>query len=158
MIKTIDGKLHYYDRNGAEIHEGDRIRWASGRIQEVYLTEDGELGTDATNPLWVESGRAVPCEYGIYSFSETDMERVTLCGSRTEEECRKPIYKVPVYWEMYGFMEVEANSPEEAWQKAEEEKDDCGLPHPANYVDESFHIDHEAWPFRADGKPDGAPV
>ena len=39
-------------------------------MQRVYATENGELGTDATNPKWIKSGRAVPCEYGIYPFEE----------------------------------------------------------------------------------------
>lgn len=30
------------------------------------------LGTDATNPIWIEKGRAVPCEYGIYPFGSGD--------------------------------------------------------------------------------------
>ena len=76
MIKYIDGTPHYFDRNGAEIREGDRIRYPSGRVVEVYRTKSDELGTDATNPAWIESGRAVPCEFGIYPLTEADTEEV----------------------------------------------------------------------------------
>jgi len=64
------------------------------------------------------------------------------------------IYKVGAFWEMYGFLTVEANSPQEALAIAEAQKDDCLLPEPAFYVDESFHIDTEELPMRADRIPD----
>lgn len=69
---TTDAMLYrYFDENGAEIFDGDMVEF-NGKVQKVYLTENGELGTDATNPLWVQSGRAVECEWGIYPFEETD--------------------------------------------------------------------------------------
>lgn len=61
----------YYDIHGTEIHDGDTVL-LDGREKKVYLTEDGCLGTDATNPAWVESGRAAPCEYGVYPFYGAD--------------------------------------------------------------------------------------
>jgi len=76
MIKLEGNKLKYYDKNGKEITEGSVIRYSSGKEQKVYLTEDGELGTDATNPKWIESGRAVPCEYGIYPLEDAETEEV----------------------------------------------------------------------------------
>lgn len=55
MIKLMqDGKEHYFDKNGIEIVKG----------------------TDATNPAWVESGKAAPCEYGIYPLENSDCEVV----------------------------------------------------------------------------------
>ena len=76
MIKMVDGKRKYFDRNGVEIVEGSRIIYPSGKVETVYLTEDGELGTDATNPKWIESGRAFPCEYGIYPLTRDETEEV----------------------------------------------------------------------------------
>lgn len=83
MIKYENGKYRYFDRNGVEIVEGCMIKYCHGdksleRIKEVYLTENGELGTDATNPIWIESGIAVPCEYGIYPFEENELEYVEI--------------------------------------------------------------------------------
>ena len=40
------------------------------------MTEAGELGIDSTNPLWIEKGKASPCEFGIYPFEESDMYKV----------------------------------------------------------------------------------
>lgn len=76
MIKTENGKKRYYDRNGNEITDGCKIRYENGTIKKVYLTEKDELGTDATNPLWIESGRAVPCEYGIYPLEHCETNEV----------------------------------------------------------------------------------
>ena len=61
----------YYDIHGEEIHDGDTVLM-DGREMKVYLTDGGCLGTDATNPAWVASGRAAPCEYGVYPFNEAD--------------------------------------------------------------------------------------
>ena len=76
MIKYEIGKTKYFDKNGKEITEGCKIKFADGRIKKVYSTTNDELGTDATNPLWVEIGRSVECEYGIYPLNETDTNEV----------------------------------------------------------------------------------
>lgn len=76
MIKWENGKLRYFDRNGTEITEGCQIRYTSGRVLEVYLTEGDELGTDATNPVWIATGRAAPCEFGIYPLTKDETDEV----------------------------------------------------------------------------------
>lgn len=81
MIKIEDGQRRYFDRNGKEIIEGCEVKYIHGdkaleRVEKVYLTEDGELGTDATNPVWIERGFAVPCEYGIYPLTQKDTEMI----------------------------------------------------------------------------------
>jgi len=66
----------YFDKNGERVYEGDYVRdYPDGEPMELfkYESEDGEvigLGTDATNPIWIEEGRAVPCEYGIYPIED----------------------------------------------------------------------------------------
>jgi hypothetical protein len=81
MIKVENGKRRYFDRNGKEITEGCKIKYNHAdksmvRIEKVYLTENDELGTDATNPKWIENGCAVPCEYGIYPLEERETNEV----------------------------------------------------------------------------------
>ena len=76
MIKYENGKLKYFDKNGKEIIDGCKIRYENGKICEVYLTENDELGTDATNPIWIEKGWAVPCEYGVYPLTEKELKEV----------------------------------------------------------------------------------
>lgn len=63
--------ITYYDMNGEEIREGDVVLIDDNK-EIVYLTDEGYLGIDATNPIWIENGRAVPCEFGIYPFNESD--------------------------------------------------------------------------------------
>lgn len=81
MIKMENGIRKYFDRNGKEITEGCTIKYLHGdrslrRTEVVYRTEENELGTDATNPAWVDSGRAVPCEFGIYPLTAEETEMV----------------------------------------------------------------------------------
>lgn len=66
----------YFDKNGTPIIDGCKIKFPSGKIKEVFLADTGELGTDATNPLWVEDGRAYPCQYGIFTLTYEDTEEV----------------------------------------------------------------------------------
>ena len=81
MIKIENGQKKYFDRNGKEITEGCTIKYLHGdksleRTATVYRTEENELGTDATNPKWIATGRAVPCEYGIYPLTREETEMV----------------------------------------------------------------------------------
>ena len=47
-------------------------------------------------------------------------------------------FKIPVVWQMYGVVRVEADTLEEAMEKAREEK----LPD-GDYIDDSFELDTE---------------
>lgn len=80
-----DGETkRYFDREGNELHDGDQVRFdkeatISGEpmLLNLYLTDEGELGVDATNPAWIEKGLAVPCEYGIYPLTEDNLKYAT---------------------------------------------------------------------------------
>lgn len=76
MIKIENGQRKYFDVNGKEIARDCIIRYPDGKEMIIYETVEGELGTDATNPAWIESGRAVPCEYGIYPLTKEETEEV----------------------------------------------------------------------------------
>ena len=70
-IEVKKNRVAYYDVAGVEIEKGDTVLMNS-KAKVVYLTDDGYLGTDATNPEWIERGWAIPCEFGIYPFSTSD--------------------------------------------------------------------------------------
>lgn len=76
VIIQENGQYRYFDKNGAEIHDGDVIVWDSGKEEKVYLSTEHELGVDATNPVWVEDGRAAPGEYGLYPLTEYDLKNI----------------------------------------------------------------------------------
>ena len=82
MITFENGKPSYFDKHGMEITEGCIIRYADGRTREVHRTNQDELGTDATNPKWIESGRAVPCEFGIYPLEYDETNEVEVIDGR----------------------------------------------------------------------------
>ena len=50
-------------------------------------------------------------------------------------------YEIPCSWEVYGTLEVEANSLEEAIELAERE--DSPMPDDSDYVDGSFQVDRD---------------
>lgn len=76
MITVENGVYYYEDKRGVEITEGCTIRFPSGRTEKVYRTTEGTLGIDATNPVWIASGRAAPCEMGIYPLTQKDCSMV----------------------------------------------------------------------------------
>lgn len=62
----------YWDKNGKEIKDGSIIM-LDGREREVVLLDDEErLGIDATNPRWIETGKAEPFQYGCYQLLVED--------------------------------------------------------------------------------------
>lgn len=75
-IVTEGDITRYFDKEGNELHEGDMVINANGKKEVLYLTEDGTLGTDATNPSWIEKGMAYPCEFGIYELTDSDMAEI----------------------------------------------------------------------------------
>lgn len=83
--------IRYFDKNGNELHEGDTVEFdlvivPEGKVrrERLYLTVDGTLGTDATNPKWIESGRAYPCEMGIYELTNQDMPHILQVNENDE--------------------------------------------------------------------------
>ena len=60
MIRYENSTYHYFDRNGTELHDGDVVQYESGSRQKLYLTENGRLGTDATNPVWIATEGRYP--------------------------------------------------------------------------------------------------
>lgn len=56
-----------------------------------------------------------------------------------------PVFKIPVIWEMSGYIKVEADTLDEAIKKFDEKEnsaDDYPLPE-GNYVDGSFQRENE---------------
>lgn len=47
-------------------------------------------------------------------------------------------FKIPVEWSVYGVVEIEADSIEEAVDKFDETIDDTPLPDQSEYIDDSF--------------------
>ena len=78
MIRYENGTYHYFDRNGTELHDGDVVQYVSGNRQKLYLTENGLLGTDATNPVWI----ADEVHRGPLCFEEAGAGRAREEGKR----------------------------------------------------------------------------
>ena len=52
-------------------------------------------------------------------------------------------YKIGVVWQMYGYVEVEAESPDEAVKEVADGGGDMPLPSVSDYVEGSFEVDHD---------------
>ena len=84
-IVEDNGVFRYFDKEGNELHDGDMVLFGPSATVDgkpkklrVYLTEDDELGVDATNPAWIEREWAVPCQYGIYTLTSSNMKDALL--------------------------------------------------------------------------------
>lgn len=84
-----NGVYTYLDRDGNELHDGDTIMWADGRTEKLYATVEGRLGTDATNPSWLASGRAVECQYGVYPLTWSDVQEIVKVDPQDVERIAK---------------------------------------------------------------------
>jgi len=49
-------------------------------------------------------------------------------------------YKIPVTWEVCGYVPINAETPEEALEIFKKTEDDLELPEPNYYVDGSFGL------------------
>ena len=58
-------------------------------------------------------------------------------------------YKVPVVYQMFGYVEMEADSIDNAVKKVHNNIDSIPLPNDADYVEGSFEIDYEGVDFAA---------
>lgn len=84
-----NGVYTYLDKEGNELHDGDTIMWANGRTEKLYATVQGLLGTDATNPSWLASGRAVECQYGVYPLTWSDVQEIVRVDPQDVERMAK---------------------------------------------------------------------
>lgn len=80
MITFENGVRRYFDKYGREIVKDSIIRYPSGAEERVYETDHGELGIDATSTGWIATGRAVPCEFGIFPLTKADTDIVEVVG------------------------------------------------------------------------------
>ncbi len=80
MIIYENGVRRYFDKRGNEIVKDSIIRYSNGYEMVVYETDTGELGVDATNPKWIKTGRAEPCEFGIYPLTNEATNLVEVVG------------------------------------------------------------------------------
>ena len=50
------------------------------------------------------------------------------------------IFKIPIEWAVYGTIEIEAESPEDAIRKFNNEKNDIPTPRDMWYIEDSFKL------------------
>lgn len=63
-------KNDLFDKNGVKIEAGCSVL-IDGRTEKVYLSTENELCFDATRKSWIDSGKACPCEFGLYPITKS---------------------------------------------------------------------------------------
>ena len=123
-----DGKNHPFVGRKVLIHEMEGEPQYAGKTGVVTSVDDaGQIHGTWGGCALVEGDR--------YEFIDSDEKK------KLPKEGQKTKYwSVPVVYEMYGSISVEAESAEEAYDKVKEHPEDYGLPDEVFYVDDSFKV------------------
>lgn len=79
-------------------------------------------------------------EYELPPYSEKSLDSLQTSLYVEKEESKKKTFRIACDWSVYGTMEIEANSLEEAIKIAEDNED---LPTDTEYIDSSFQINED---------------
>lgn len=71
-------RYHYFDKEGNELLDGDVVEYDDGHREAVFLSENGTLGTDATNPVWIRDGIASCGERGLYPIEKAELKTMVV--------------------------------------------------------------------------------
>lgn len=113
------------------IKELAKSQGSYGRLYEelMLLDREDQAAYEATMQEWEGEGFETPFDLILYL--------------EEGKHCKKKYWKIPVCWEMYGTVEVEADTIEEAiekFKKIEYEGEGFALPYDGSYVDGSFEL------------------
>lgn len=70
------GTYRYFDKNGTELFAGDTIRYDDGTTEKLFLSEEGQLGIDATNPNWHKKEGGPYGGFGLYPLGKNAMAEI----------------------------------------------------------------------------------
>lgn len=123
-----DDAKHPFVGRKVLIHEMEGEPQYAGKTGVVTSVDDaGQIHGTWGGCALVEGDR--------YEFIDSDKEE-----KLPKEGPKTKYWSVPVVYEMYGSISVEAESAEEAYDKVKEHPEDYGLPDEGFYVDDSFKV------------------
>jgi len=108
----------------------------------VHDIEENSISSDAEGVCLLEDGLA----YGLDEpqsggLNPEEVKIAEACFKRARAaKSSKHYYSVPVVYEMYGSVTVEAGSAEEAYDRVKDHPEEFGLPNEGFYVDDSFKV------------------
>jgi len=108
----------------------------------VHDIEENSISSDAEGVCLLEDGLAYGLDEpqsGGLTPEEVKIAEACFKRARAAKDPRR-YYSVPVVYEMYGSISVEANSAEEAYDKVKAHPEDFDLPDEGFYVDDSFRV------------------
>lgn len=90
-----------------------------------------------------QCGKGEKCECSVVNFKNNKCEDSKELKSKNKNRT----YKIPVTWKVYGTVEVQAQSEEDAleeFHRIEKETEGFALPTENDYVDGSFRLSGES--------------
>lgn len=107
-------------------------------IEEELSTIDTELLSDTG---YLETHKQYLAQLRLRREELTHKEANTI---NTSNKNISKTWKIPVTWEMYGIVEVNAPTIERAFNKVNFDNDDIPLPTDGDYVDGSFRCSYDS--------------
>lgn len=115
---------------------GKKIRIIDMKGEPQYAGKEGVVThIDDAGQIHGTWGGCALVEGDRYEFIDNDEE-----GKLPKEAPKTKYWSVPVVYEMYGSISVEAESAEEAYNKVKDHPEEFGLPEEGFYVDDSFKV------------------
>ena len=115
---------------------GKKIRIIDMKGEPQYAGKEGVVTyIDDAGQIHGTWGGCALVEGDRYEFIDNDEE-----GKLPKEGPKTKYWSVPVVYEMYGSISVEAESAEEAYNKVKEHPEEFDLPDEGFYVDDSFKV------------------
>lgn len=115
---------------------GKKIRIIDMKGEPQYAGKEGVVThIDDAGQIHGTWGGCALVEGDRYEFIDNDEE-----GKLPKEGPKTKYWSVPVVYEMYGSISVEAESAEEAYNKVKDHPEEFGLPEEGFYVDDSFKV------------------
>lgn len=115
---------------------GKKIRIIDMKGEPQYTGKTGIVtSVDDAGQIHGTWGGCALVEGDRYEFIDNDEE-----GKLPKEGPKTKYWSVPVVYEMYGSISVEAESAEEAYNKVKEHPEEFDLPDEGFYVDDSFKV------------------
>lgn len=75
-ILEESGIYRYFDKSGTELFAGDTIRYDDGTTEKLFLSKEGQLGIDSTNPNWHKRDGGPYWGFGLYPLGKNELSEI----------------------------------------------------------------------------------
>lgn len=143
IVKTHD----WYDPEGLGIKDKGDVVFEGNKEETSARFSEIKTEMNAMSKASIRNGHRTidVTERGsdsleVYYFDAISKVFYTLLPCDSPREKKMRTFSIPVTWDVYGTVEVEAESAEEALKEFRKIEDSCGLPTEMFYVEDSFRV------------------